>query len=108
MEEIEVKIADPAFLELPLEDLFDLAHVGEVVARELGRQIELLAGVFCQRPAHHQLRIAGMVAPGGIVVVDAVGHGAVHHRGGGRFVDFGVVPIHDGQPHGAHPEGGKV
>ena len=49
-----------------------------------------------------------MVAPGGVVVVHAAGHGLVHHLKGGRLVHLGVVPVNDGQAHAAHTQGGQL
>ena len=36
---------------------------------------------------HHQLRVAPVVAPGGVEVVDAAFKGLVNHGEGGRLVD---------------------
>ena len=102
VEEIEVEVVHPALLQLLLEDLPHPGHVGQVVAGELVRQIEAVPGVFGQRPAHHQLGVAVVIAIGGVVVVDPVGHGVVHHGLGGGLVDAGVVPVQDGQAHAAH------
>ena len=108
VEQVEVEVLHLAFLQLLLENLLHLAHVGQVVAGELGGQVELLPGMAGQGLAHHQLGVAVVVAPGGVVVVDAPGHGLVHHGKSGGLVNFGIVPIHHRQAHGAHAQGGEL
>ena len=108
VKQIEVEIIHPALFQLLLKDLPYLGHVGQVIAGELVSQIEPVPGVLGQGLSHHQLGIAAVVAPGGVVVVHPAGHGLVHQSGGRRLVHLGVVPVHDGQAHTAHTQGGQL
>ena len=97
-----------ALLELLLEDLLHLGHVGQVVAGKFVGNVEFLSGIPGQGLAQRQLGVAVVVAPGGVVVVHAAGHGLVHHLEGSRLVHLGVVPVNDGQTHTAHAQGGQL
>ena len=108
MEEVEVEVLHLTFLQLGLEDLRHLVHVGQVVAGEFVSQIEALPGVGGQRLADGQLRVAAVVAPGSIVVVDAVRHGVGYHLLHRRLVYLVVLPIHHRQTHAAHAQGGQL
>ena len=55
VEQIKVEILHPAFLQLLLKNLLHLVHVRQVIAWELGGQIEALPRVLFQSPAHDQL-----------------------------------------------------
>ena len=107
VEEVEVEVVHLALLQLLLEYLLHFAHVVQVVARELGGQIEALPGILGQGAAHRQLGLAAVVAPGGVVVVDAVLHGVVHHLLSGGLVDLSVLPLQHRQAHGAQAQGGQ-
>ena len=108
VEQIEVKVIHLALPQLLLKDLLHLGHVGQVIAGELVRQIKAVPGMPGQGPAHHQLRGAVVVAPGGVVVVDPVGHGAVHQLLGGGFIDPAVVPLQHRQAHTAQAQGRQL
>ena len=99
VEEVEVEVAGAGLLELPLEDLLDLAHVGEVVAGELVGEVEGVARVACERAAEHDLRLARVVAPGGVEVVHALLERIVDHLVNGSLVGPGVVAVHARQAH---------
>ena len=101
VEKVEVKIVDAALFQLFFKDGFHLVHVGKVVAGELGGQMELPAGIARERFAHHQFGVAVMVAPGSVVVVDAVCHGVVHHGKRRCFVNLRIIPLYNRQAHGA-------
>ena len=108
VEQVEVEVVHLALFELFLEDLLHLGHVGQVVAGEFVGNVEFLPGIPGQSLAQRQLGVAAVVAPGGVVVVHAAGHGLVHHLKGGRLVHLGVVPVNDGQAHAAHAQGGQL
>ena len=57
-----------------------------------------------ERLADGDLGVAAVIAPGGIVVVDALFHGIVDHLVDRALVDLGVVAAYDRQTHGAHAE----
>ena len=108
VEQIEVEVVHLALLELLLEDLLHLGHVGQVIAGELVGNVEFLPGIPGQGLAQRQLRVAVVIAPGGVVVVHTAGHGLVHHLEGSRLVHLGVVPVNNGQAHAAHTQGGQL
>ena len=108
VEQIEVEVVHLALLELLLEDLLHLGHVGQVIAREFVGNIEFLPGIPGQGLAQRQLGVAVVIAPGGVVVVHPAGHSLVHHLEGGRLVHLGVVPVNNGQAHAAHTQGGQL
>ncbi len=107
VEEVEVEIVHLALFQLGLEDLLHPAHVVQVVAWELGGQIEALPGAPGKGPAQGQLGLAAVVAPGGVIVVDAMLHGVVHHLLSGGLVDLGVFPLQHRQTHGAQAQSGQ-
>ena len=45
VEQIEIKIGNPALFKLFLKDLLHLRHIGQIIPRELCSQIELFAGI---------------------------------------------------------------
>ena len=104
VEQIEIKIIHAAFFQLLFKDLLDLAHIGKVVARELVRQIERFPGILRQSLAKDNLRLAAVIAPSGIVVVDAVRHRIADHLSGGLFIHFRVVAVQHRQSHTAHAQ----
>ena len=108
VDEVEVEVARAGLLELALEDLGHLVHIGQVVAGELGREIVALARVARQRRAHGELGVAAMIAPCRIVVVDALLHGVIDHLVHGILIDPRVVAVHDRQAHGAKAERGEL
>ena len=55
VEQVEVKILHPAFLQLLLKNLLHLVHVRQVIARKLGGQIEALPRMLFEDTPHDQL-----------------------------------------------------
>ena len=113
MEEVEVKVVHLALLQLLVKDFLHLVHVGQVVAGKFGGQKEAVPGVFLQNPAHDGLRIAGVVAPGGVVVVDPRLHGLGPQLGGLFLIWLGIIGVgvvsgHGGQAHAAKAQGGEL
>ena len=104
VEEIEVKIGNPQLLKLPLEDLLRLSPVGRVIPRELGRDMEALPRIAGQSLAQNQLRVLIVVAPGGVVIVDTVLHGRVHHAERSLLIDPAVISIKHRKAHRAEAE----
>ena len=108
MAEVEVEVLDPALLELLLEDLLHLAKIAVGIARELGGQVEAVTRILGERATEHLLGMSAVIAPGGVVVVDALLHGVVDHGSSYRFVDGVVVAIYHGQTHGAKTKAGQL
>ena len=108
VDEIEIEMIRLAFFQLLFEDLFHLVHVAQVVAREFAGQIKAVPGIFFEHPPHDQLGVAVVVAPGGVVIVDALLHGIGHHGLHLRFVDMLRFAVQQGQPHAAHAQGGEL
>ena len=108
MEEIKIKILHPALLQLFLEYLFYLVHIGKIVSGEFIRKIEALSRICAQRLAHRQLRIAAVIPPRGVVVIYALFHGIRHHLFHLVIVDFSVVTVEHRQSHRAHSERRKL
>ena len=108
VQQVEVEVVDSASLELLGEDPLVLSEVRNVVARELVGKVERIARVAGQRPPEDALGVAAVIAPGGVIVVDAVLVGVVDHLEGRCLVDGRVVAIDDRQAHGTEPEGGEL
>ena len=108
VEQIEIEVADAALAELLFEDFLDLAHVAQVIAGKLGGEIEALPGILLKELAHHQLGIAAVVSPRGVIVVDAMGHAVIKDGLGRRFVDGRIVAVHHRQTHVAHAQSGEL
>ena len=108
VDQIEVKILHAAFFKLFLEDLLDFVHVGQVVAGKLVGQIKAFPRMSGQGPAQDQLRVAAVVAPGGVVIVDSALHGAGDHFVDQLLIHARIVAVDHGQPHGAHAERRKL
>ena len=108
VEEIEVKVVHLALFQLRFEDLLNFRHIGQVVAGKFVGDVKAVPGMSGQGPAQDQLRVAAVVAPGGVVVVDAVGHGVVHHLRRGVLVHPGIVAADDRQAHAAHAQSGQL
>ena len=104
VEEIEVKIVYLAFLQLFLKDLFYPGHIGKVIAGEFAGETEGFPGIFLKDPAHDQFCIPVVITPGGVIIVDAVFHGVVHHAGSLLFIDPGIVAVCAREPHSSKPE----
>ena len=79
VEQVEIKIFHLAFFQLAREDFLYLRHVGQIIAREFAGQIKALPGMLFQSLTDDRLGMAVVVAPGRIVIVDALRHGVVHH-----------------------------
>ena len=71
-------------------------------------RIEAVPRVSRQRPAHDQLGVLPMIAPCGVVVVDAVLHGGIHHPERGVPVDPAVVAADHRQAHRAEAQRGEL
>ncbi len=108
VKQVKIKVIHAALLELPFKNLLYLGHIGQIVSGELIREIEAVPGVLGQGLSQRGFRIAGMITPGGVVVIDAVGHGIVHQLLGGGGVNSGVVALQHGQAHSAHAQGGQL
>ena len=108
VEEVEVEVVHTQLFQLAGEDLPDLAPVGSVVAGELCGNIEPVSRIKGQRFAHHGFRVLAVIAPGGVIIVDAALHGCVHHTQGGSFVDPAVISIEHRQAHRAKAQRGKL
>ena len=108
VKQIEIEVFDAALSELLFEDFLDLAHVAQVIAGKLGGKIEALPGILLQELAHHQLGIAAVVSPRGVIVVDAMGHAVIKDGLGRRFVDSCIVAVNHRQKHVAHAQGGEL
>lgn len=108
VDRIEVKILHAAFFKLFLEDLLDFVHVGQVVAGKLVGQIKAFPWIRGQRASHGKLRLSAVVAPGGVVIVDAALHGAGDHFVDQLLIHARIVAVDHGQPHGAHAERRKL
>ena len=74
VEQVEIKIVHLAFLQLFLKNLFHPAEVGEVVSRELRRQIKILPRIFLQRLAHDCLGMSVVISPCSIIVINPMLH----------------------------------
>ena len=74
VEQVEIKIVHLAFLQLFLKNLFHLAKVGEVVSRELRRQIKILPRIFLQRLAHDCLGMSVVISPCSVIIIDPMLH----------------------------------
>ena len=108
VEQIKIKVFHPAFFQLLFKDFLHLVHVGEVIARKLGRKVIALSRIAAQRLSHYGFRMAIVVAPGRIVIIHALFHGVIHHGLCFRLIDSGIVSINDRKAHGAHAKAGKL
>ena len=100
VEEIEVKIVDLTPLKLFLKDLLRFPKIAEIVSGELVRQIEALSRKTRECFSKDDLRMPVVIAPGGVVVIDAAGHCRIDHAESLRLVDLRVVAVQYGQTHG--------
>ena len=105
VQQVEVEILHPALFQLILKNL--LRHHGldaldVLVAGELVRQVPALARIAPQGCADRVLRFAAVVGVGRIEIVDAGGHGRVHHPVQLRLIDRAVRP--ERQAHCAEAE----
>ncbi len=108
VKEIEVKIVGAALFELFFKDLLRLAHVGQIIAGELARQIKAVARIGAQQFADDVFGLAVVVAPRGVEIVDAVRDRVVEHLLCRRLVDVGVIPAFDRKPHRPEAECGQL
>ena len=107
-EEIEVEVIHPALLQLFFKDLPHLAHVAKVIAGKLVGQVEFVPGIGGQSLADGQLRCAGVVGPGSVIVVYASLHSQGHHFLHGGLVYHSIIPIYNGKAHAAQPQVGEL
>ena len=106
--QVVIEVLHATAFQLLGEDDLVLSEIGRIVTRELGRQAIRIAIVAGKGAAHHALRIAPVVAPCGVEVVDAMLHGVVDHLEHSGFVDLVVIAVDDRQAHGAEPERGQL
>mgnify|MGYP003310873999 CR=1 FL=1 len=99
VQQIEIKILHAALLQLPFEDIRHIICRRDLMAGELVRQIEALPRIILQNLPDDSLRLAGVIGPGGIEVVDALPDGGVGHGRGQFLVDAFVLAQR--QPHRA-------
>ena len=102
VQQIEIKILHAALLQLPFEDIRHIICRRDLMAGELVRQIEALPRIILQNLPDDSLRLAGVIGPGGIEVVDALPDGGVGHGRGQFLVDAFVLAQR--QPHRAEAE----
>ena len=102
VQQIEIKILHAALLQLPFEDIRHIICRRDLMAGELVRQIEALPRIVLQDLPDDSLRLAGVIGPGGIEVVDALPDGGVGHGRGQFLVDAFVLVQR--QPHRAEAE----
>ena len=109
VEEIEVEIVHAAPFQLLLEDGGGVVALGDLMAGVFVRKIPAPPGVAGQGAAQHPLRQSAVIGVGGVEVVDAVGHGVVHHGVHLRLIDGGglLAPGEQGQAHGAKAQAGQ-
>ncbi len=107
VEEVEVEVVRPAFPQLLLEDLLDLAEIADVVARKLGGQEEGLAMMPAEGLPDDRLGASGVVSPCGVEIVDPRPECLVYQPCGLRLVYYGVVPAYHRKAHRPEPESGQ-
>ena len=108
VEKVKVEVIDLTALELSGEDLLGLGKILCEIAGELAGKIVRFARVFTQNAAHHRLRLAVVIGPGGVVIVHAVFHCATHDLAGPFLVDPAVVAVQNGETHAPEPQRGKL
>ena len=106
VQQVEIKIVHLTLLQLLLKDVGGVVGLRHHVAGELGGQTEALAGVLFQTCTHHRLGHVLHIGPRGIVIVDAVGHGVIHHLLRLGRVDLPILQHR--QAHGAKAQHRKL
>lgn len=108
VEEVEIEAIHPAFFQLLLEDLLHPVHIGEVVAGEFVREEKAVPRVAGKQLPHDELGPPAVIAPRGVEIVDSPLDRVIDHFFRRGLVDPRVVPVDDGQAHGAQPERGEL
>ena len=103
VEQVKVEVIHPALLQLLFKDLPHLSHVAQIIARELVGQVKCVPWIGGQGLADGQLGIAGVVGPGGVIIIDPPLHGQGYHFLHSGLVHYSVVSVHHGQAHTAQP-----
>ncbi len=104
VDEVVVEVPRAGLLELLLEDLLGVPHVGHVVSGELVGEEVAVPRVFGERLAHDGLGVAAVVAPCGIVVVYPLFHRLVDERVDLLLNGFRIVAVRDRKAHRAECE----
>ena len=107
VEQVEIKVFALASFQLPREDLLHLRHVGQIISGKLAGEMISIPRISGQDLSHHALRIAAVVAPGSVEVIDAVCHGVSGHAGRLFFIDLAVSALQR-QTHAAHAQRGQL
>ena len=106
VEQIKIKVGHTAFFKLTFKNGLDFVHVGQVISGKLCGEIVIFAGIFVQKLSHHKLGLFPVVSPCGVIVVDALFHGAGDHFFSKCRVNLRIISSNGGQAHGSHTEGG--
>ncbi len=101
MEQVKVEIFNLTFFQLLLEYLLYLAHIREIVSRELIRELKAFARVAFQRVSDRQFRVSRVISPRGIIIIDPVLHCVADHFIGFRLIDAAVFAVDKRKPHTA-------
>ena len=104
MKKIKIEIFHAAFFQLSLENFLHLIHIGKIVAGKFCRQIKALPRITFQNFSHRPFGFPVMVAPGRVIIIDAVPHSIVDHLRGGFFVYRFILAVYDRQAHGSEAE----
>ena len=88
VQKIEVYVIHLEVFQMFVEDAFHILLGFTQPKRELGRHIKRASVIFFQRLADEILRIPVMIDIGGVEIIQAVGHGVIHHFLRGGIVDF--------------------
>ena len=102
VQQIEIEILHAALFQLPFEHALHVIARRDLVSGELVGQIKALARVLLQNFTDDEFRLAAVIRPGGIKIVDALRNGLRRHGGSLLRVDGFVLPQR--QPHRAEPE----
>ena len=95
MEEIKVEVFYLTFLKLFFKDFLYLCHVGKIIPRELGSEIEGIPLICFQQFADNQLRLPAMITISGIIIVDSMLHTVSNHLFGSLHIDTAVITAHN-------------
>ena len=104
VQQVEIEVAYPAFLQLLFEDGGGSAPGGGHVAGKLRGQQVALAGIIRQDAAHDALGLASMVGVGGVEVVQAMLHGIRHHVARPGLIYVAGAVRKQRQAHGAEAQ----
>ena len=108
VEQVKIKIRDPALFKLLLKDLLHLRHICKIIARKLRSQIELVPGISTQNLPHHKLRIPPVISPCRVIIVDPAAHGVFHHLGRRRLVNVLILAVDQRKAHCPHTKCGQL